>query len=63
MNRVYINSPQMRLIKSALTCYPSNIILKKPARGGAVEARWAHNPKVVGSNPTPATKESERQAE
>ena len=26
-------------------------------RGGAVAARWAHNPKVVGSNPTPATKE------
>ena len=26
------------------------------ARGGAVEARRAHNPKVVGSNPTPATK-------
>ena len=25
-------------------------------RGGAVEARRAHNPKVVGSNPTPATK-------
>ena len=25
-------------------------------RGGAVAARWAHNPKVVGSNPTPATK-------
>jgi hypothetical protein len=24
-------------------------------RGGAVEARRAHNPKVVGSNPTPAT--------
>jgi hypothetical protein len=24
-----------------------------------VEARWAHNPKVVGSNPTPATKENE----
>ena len=24
-------------------------------RGGAVAARWAHNPKVVGSNPTPAT--------
>ena len=21
-----------------------------------MEARWAHNPKVVGSNPTPATK-------
>ena len=27
------------------------------ARGGAVEARRAHNPKVVGSNPTPATKD------
>jgi hypothetical protein len=22
-----------------------------------VEARWAHNPKVAGSNPAPATKE------
>ena len=26
-------------------------------RGGAVVARRAHNPKVVGSNPTPATKD------
>ena len=26
------------------------------SRGGAVAARRAHNPKVVGSNPTPATK-------
>ncbi len=25
------------------------------SRGGAAEARRAHNPKVVGSNPTPAT--------
>ncbi len=24
-------------------------------RGGAEVARWAHNPKVVGSNPAPAT--------
>ncbi len=24
-------------------------------RGGAEEARRAHNPEVVGSNPTPAT--------
>ena len=23
-------------------------------RGGAVAARWAHNPKVAGSNPVPA---------
>ena len=26
-------------------------------RGGAEVARWAHNPKVVGSNPAPATTE------
>ncbi len=25
------------------------------SRGGAVAARRAHNPKAVGSNPTPAT--------
>ena len=25
------------------------------ARGGAAAARWAHNPKVAGSNPAPAT--------
>ena len=25
------------------------------SRGGAVVARRAHNPKVVGSNPAPAT--------
>ena len=25
-------------------------------RGGAVVARWAHNPKVAGSNPASATK-------
>ena len=26
-------------------------------RGGAVAARWAHNPKVAGSSPAPATKD------
>ena len=26
-------------------------------RGGAMVARWAHNPKVVGSSPTPAPKQ------
>lgn len=26
------------------------------ARGGEVVSRWAHNPKIVGSNPAPATK-------
>ena len=25
------------------------------SRGGAVVARWAHNPKVIGSNPVSAT--------
>ncbi len=29
-----------------------------PSRGRAVEARRAHNPEVVGSNPTPATNNS-----
>lgn len=28
----------------------------KILRGRAEVARWAHNPKVVGSNPAPATK-------
>ncbi len=27
----------------------------RPPRGGAAAARWAHNPKVGGSNPPPAT--------
>ena len=27
-----------------------------PSRGGAAAARWAHNPKVGGSNPSPATR-------
>jgi hypothetical protein len=29
--------------------------LKNILRGGAEVARWAHNPKVGGSNPPPAT--------
>ena len=32
----------------------------KIVRGGAVVARWAHNPKVGGSIPSPATKEKSR---
>ena len=31
-----------------------------PSRGGAAAARWAHNPKVGGSNPPPATTEQRR---
>ena len=35
----------------------SNCIIFAPTlRGGAVAARWAHNPKVAGSNPASATK-------
>ena len=34
---------------------PLNILVILP-RGGAVVARRAHNPKVGGSNPSPATK-------
>src|SRR5579875_729567 len=33
--------------------------LDPAARGGAAAARWAHNPKVAGSNPAPATSERE----
>ena len=29
--------------------------IPNPSRGGAAAARWAHNPKVGGSNPSPAT--------
>ncbi len=35
----------------------SSIFALTISRGGAVAARWAHNPKVVGSNPASATKE------
>jgi hypothetical protein len=40
---------------------PSSLTARRPARpassarGGAAAARWAHNPKVGGSNPPPAT--------
>ena len=32
----------------------------KILRDGAEVARWAHNPKVVGSNPAPATKKDKK---
>ena len=34
-----------------------NYCFENILRGGAVVARWAHNPKVGGSNPSSATKE------
>ncbi len=30
-------------------------LTKMTSRDGAVVARWAHNPKVAGSSPAPAT--------
>ena len=35
--------------------YLSIFVLTR-SRDGAVVARWAHNPKVVGSSPAPATR-------
>ena len=37
-------------------------VLKTASRGGAVVARWAHNPKAGGSIPSPATKERIRES-
>ena len=34
---------------------PSASSVRRVPRGGAAAARWAHNPKVAGSNPAPAT--------
>ena len=42
-----------------LSLHPVNVhlhtIFTEILRGGAVVARWAHNPKVTGSSPVPAT--------
>ncbi len=35
--------------------YENYYLCKPKLRGGAEVARWAHNPKVIGSNPVPAT--------
>ena len=35
--------------------YMPYLCTQKTSRSGAVVARWAHNPKVVGSNPSSAT--------
>ena len=36
----------------------SSCLAKLTVRGGAEVARWAHNPKVTGSSPVPATNRS-----
>ena len=43
----------MRRIKTMCNFAPTNMM-----RGGAEAARWAHNPKVAGSSPAPATKKA-----
>ena len=43
-------------------CYTFASVLKTASRGGAVVARWAHNPKAGGSIPSPATKERIRES-
>ncbi len=43
------NKPYLCILKE------STKVRKNILRGGAVVARWAHNPKVIGSNPVPAT--------
>ena len=42
-------------------CFTFATVLKTAPRGGAVVARWAHNPKAGGSIPSPATKERIRE--
>ena len=51
--KIYINFA--KLIKRTHKVKLKAKNLKDILRGGAVEARRAHNPKVVGSSPTPAT--------
>ena len=41
----------MFLCKENTTTFAPSITV----RGGAEVARWAHNPKVIGSSPIPAT--------
>ena len=47
---------QMRRMKRCNSLLTFSRALFFTSRGGAVVARWAHNPKVVGSSPAPATK-------
>ena len=37
-------------------CTRNQEMIATISRSGAVVARWAHNPKVAGSSPAPATK-------
>src|SRR5579863_1389770 len=41
---------------SELACDPRHLCYNQMAGWSSQVARWAHNPKVAGSNPAPATK-------
>jgi hypothetical protein len=43
-------------VSNTLNAFIHKVIPILLSRGGAVVARRAHNPKVTGSNPVPATK-------
>jgi hypothetical protein len=45
-----------RKVSNTLNAYIHKVVSILLSRGGAVVARRAHNPKVTGSNPVPATK-------
>ena len=48
-----MNKEKLPFLKISVYLQPLKIL-----RGRAEVARWAHNPKVVGSNPAPATKKA-----
>ena len=45
----------LQIVKNILLFIKFSVLLHSTLRGGAVVARWAHNPKVAGSSPAPAT--------
>ena len=46
----------LRIASSKLVDSKNSVTFAFESRNGAVVARWAHNPEVVGSNPASATK-------
>ena len=49
------HSPFTGELTGSSPVWTTNILKKNISRGRAVVACWAHNPKVGGSNPPPAT--------
>jgi hypothetical protein len=53
----YLRAHQKYLDKAGVLIYKTNLLFKSNDAGwSSLVARWAHNPKVGGSNPSPATK-------